>query len=230
MKHEINDEKLIEFGNFLKKLRFENGYTLEYLQNKTGINIADLNRIENASRKKINPFHLIALSNIYNINVLTFYEMIGYIDKEKINSFVEKEEIEKNISELFDEKSNLYAKIPLYSSVAAGAGKVVDEMPKSFIQVPMSGKDYRAAYVGGDSMEPTLSDGGIIIFDPDIEKLKNGEIGVFYLNGEYFVKRFYKGNGEIFLQSDNHIYMPILIKEHDDFKIWGKCTGTINEL
>ena len=52
MKNEIDDDKLIEFGNYLKKLRFENGYTLEFLQSKTNINIADLNRIENAGRKK----------------------------------------------------------------------------------------------------------------------------------------------------------------------------------
>ena len=53
MKFEINDEKLVKFGNFIKKLRFESNYTLEQLKRYTGINIADLNRLENDGRKKI---------------------------------------------------------------------------------------------------------------------------------------------------------------------------------
>ena len=51
MKFEINDEKLVKFGNFIKKLRFESNYTLEQLKRYTGINIADLNRLENDGRK-----------------------------------------------------------------------------------------------------------------------------------------------------------------------------------
>ncbi|RRD38790.1 helix-turn-helix domain-containing protein [Leptotrichia sp. OH3620_COT-345] len=230
MKFEVDDNKMLRFAEFLRNLRNEKKYTLEQIKKATGIGISDINQLENGMRKKINPFHLVALSNIYKINVLKFYEMLGYINKEKIDSYVEKEAIEKNVAEIFDEKSNMFEKIPLFSSVAAGAGKIVDEIPETYIQVPLSGKNFRAAYISGDSMEPTLVNGGIVVFDPHVEKLKNGDIGVFYLNGEYFVKRFYKGSQGVFLQSDNHIYMPMLVKEHDDFKIWGKCTGTINEL
>ena len=100
MKFEINDEKLVKFGNFIKKLRFENNYTLEQLKRYTGINIADLNRLENDGRKKINSFHLLALSNIYKINVLDLYYMIGYLEKEKIYNFLKNEMIEEKISEI----------------------------------------------------------------------------------------------------------------------------------
>nr|DAT83318.1 MAG TPA: Repressor protein CI [Caudoviricetes sp.] len=230
MKNEIDDDKLIEFGNYLKKLRFENGYTLEFLQSKTNINIADLNRIENASRKKINPFHLIALANIYKINVLKFYEMVGYVDKEVIDDYHEKEAIEKNIAEIFDDIRNDYAEIPLFSSVAAGAGSIVDEIPESYIKLPLKYRNLRAAFIHGDSMEPTLNDGGIVIFDPTkSENLKDGDIGIFFLNGDYFVKRFYRTKSEVVLQSDNHVYLPIVVKpQQDEFKIWGKFIGAIN--
>lgn len=189
MKNEIDDDKLIEFGNYLKKLRFENGYTLEFLQSKTNINIADLNRIENAGRKKINPFHLIALSKIYKINVLKFYEMIGYIDNEDLNDYHKKEAIEKNIAEIFDDIRNDYAEIPLFSSVAAGAGSIIDEIPESYIKLPLKYRNLRAAFIHGDSMEPTLNDGGIVIFDPTkSENLKDGDIGIFFSEWGLFCK------------------------------------------
>lgn len=230
MKHEIDDDKLIEFGNYLKKLRFENGLVYEDIKKLTGIAITILHQIENGGIKKINPFHLIALSNIYKINVLKFYEMIGYVDKEVIDDYHEKEAIEKNIAEIFDNIRNDYAEIPLFSSVAAGAGSIVDEIPESYIKLPLKYKYLRAAFIHGDSMEPTLNDGGIVIFDPTKnENLKDGDIGIFFLNGDYFVKRFYRTKSEVVLQSDNHVYLPIVVKpQEDDFKIWGKFVGAIN--
>ena len=230
MKHEIDDDKLIEFGNYLKKLRFENGLVYEDIKKLTGIAITILHQIENGGIKKINPFHLIALSNIYKINVLKFYEMIGYVDKEVIDDYHEKEAIEKNIAEIFDNIRNDYAEIPLFSSVAAGAGSIVDEIPESYIKLPLKYKNLRAAFIHGDSMEPTLNDGGIVIFDPTKnENLKDGDIGIFFLNGDYFVKRFYRTKSEVVLQSDNHVYLPIVVKpQEDDFKIWGKFVGAIN--
>ena len=230
MKHEIDDDKLIEFGNYLKKLRFENGLVYEDIKKLTGIAITILHQIENGGIKKINPFHLIALSNIYKINVLKFYEMIGYIDKEDLDDYHEKEAIEKNIAEIFDDIRNDYAEIPLFSSVAAGAGSIIDEIPESYIKLPLKYRNLRAAFIHGDSMEPTLNDGGIVIFDPTkSENLKDGDIGIFFLNGDYFVKRFYRTKSEVVLQSDNHVYLPIVVKpQQDEFKIWGKFIGAIN--
>lgn len=230
MKHEIDDDKLIEFGNYLKKLRFENGLVYEDIKKLTGIAITILHQIENGGIKKINPLHLIALANIYKINVLKFYEMVGYVDKEVLDDYHEKEAIEKNIAEIFDDIRNDYAEIPLFSSVAAGAGSIIDEIPESYIKLPLKYRNLRAAFIHGDSMEPTLNDGGIVIFDPTKnENLKDGDIGIFFLNGDYFVKRFYRTKSEVVLQSDNHVYLPIVVKpQQDEFKIWGKFIGAIN--
>ena len=230
MKYEIDDEKAIDFGVFLKNLRENSGYTLEDIERKTGITVSTVNHIENARKRKINPFHLIALSKIYKINVLKFYELIGYVDKEVLDDYHEKEAIKKNIAEIFDDIRNDYAEIPLFSSVAAGAGSIIDEIPESYIKLPLKYRNLRAAFIHGDSMEPTLNDGGIVIFDPTKnENLKDGDIGIFFLNGDYFVKRFYRTKSEVVLQSDNHIYLPIVVKpQQDEFKIWGKFIGAIN--
>ena len=39
-------------------------------------------------------------------------------------------------------------------------------------------------------MEPTFGDGSIIIFDPNVDKLKNKEIGIFQVNDEIYLKRY----------------------------------------
>lgn len=41
--------------------------------------------------------------------------MIGYIDKENLDDYHEKEAIERNIAEIFDDIRNDYAEIPLFS-------------------------------------------------------------------------------------------------------------------
>ena len=229
MKFEINDEKLVKFGNFIKKLRFENNYTLEQLKRYTGINIADLNRLENDGRKKINSFHLLALSNIYKINVLDLYYMIGYLEKEKIYNFLKNEMIEEKISEFVIDKYENRIKIPLYSSIKDYFNKDDNNIPDTFIQIPIDKcMNLISFYISNDNMEPTLNKSSIAIFEIGIKNLKNNDIGIFLYNGIYIINRFYNVNNEIILQSDNSSFQPIIIKGDNNFKILGKLKYNIN--
>lgn len=229
MKFEINDEKLVEFGNFLKKLRFEHNYTLDHLRKFTGINIADLNRLENAGRKKINPFHLLALSNIYKINVLNFYYMLGYVQRETVYSHVKTDMIEKKINDFFIEKYENNVKIPLYSSIKDIFNKDVDNIPDNFIQLPIKkNTNLVSFYVSEHNMEPTLNKNTIVIFDIGVKKLKNADIGIFFYNNNYFIKKIYRTKSEIILQNDNSDFLPIIVKDQDNFKILGKLKWIIN--
>lgn len=77
-----------------------------------------------------------------------------------------------------------------------------------------------ALRVSGDSMTPRFVDGQMI-FISGRETLGIGEIGVFALNGDAYVKRL--GRGE--LVSLNGKYAPIPIGEYDSFHIFGKAVG-----
>ena len=85
-----------------------------------------------------------------------------------------------------------------------------------------------ALRVSGDSMEPTLYNGDLIYVHRQIE-LMNGDIGVFFLNGNAYVKEYEKTEKGIQLISHNREkYSPIHLKENDDAKIYGKvvyCTS-----
>ena len=81
--------------------------------------------------------------------------------------------------------------------------------------------DCDAAFpVYGDSMEPDYLNGDILLVQstPTIEV---GEVGVFTLNGDGYVKEL--GEGE--LLSRNPEYDPIPIHESDSLQCWGRVIG-----
>jgi len=81
--------------------------------------------------------------------------------------------------------------------------------------------------VEGDSMEPTIRAGALLIVDRMAET-KDDDIVVARLGDEFLVKRLHlESDGSIWLQSENTAYPPIQILESVDFEVWGKVTHSI---
>ena len=78
--------------------------------------------------------------------------------------------------------------------------------------------------ITGDSMEPRYKDRQTVWVHQQ-GTLSDGEIGIFYLNGEVFCKKLHDGNGSPVLISINDKYSPITVKETDEFKIFGKVVN-----
>jgi len=113
--------------------------------------------------------------------------------------------------------------IKLYDiPVAAGAGIFLDSDSYEYFEADETvpdGADF-AVRVSGDSMKPRFVDGQII-FIKEQKTLEVGEVGIFDLNGDSFVKKL--GYGELI--SLNSLYKPIRIREYDSFYIFGKVIG-----
>ena len=78
--------------------------------------------------------------------------------------------------------------------------------------------------ITGDSMEPRYRDRQIVWVHQQ-STLNNGEIGVFCLNGEAFCKKLQdEGNGPVLI-SLNEAYAPRIVKENDDFRIFGRVVN-----
>lgn len=77
--------------------------------------------------------------------------------------------------------------------------------------------------VNGDSMEPAYKDGDIVFVHKQEESVRPGEIGVFTLNGEGYMKRL----GDHTLESLNPKYPPILVANYDDLRCVGKVLGKL---
>jgi SOS-response transcriptional repressor LexA len=129
---------------------------------------------------------------------------------------------------LFSETESTVAELPrryirLYDApVAAGAGAFLDSDAYDDFEVDMTvpeGADF-AVKVSGDSMEPRFVDGQIIFIKKQ-QTLEVGEVGIFELNGDSYVKKL--GHGEFI--SLNPLYKPIKIQEFDSVHIFGKVVG-----
>ena len=76
-------------------------------------------------------------------------------------------------------------------------------------------------HVSGDSMEPRYHNEELIWIE-QTEMLEDGEIGIFYLDGNAYVKKFQNNRKGTFLISLNKKYDPIPVTENSSFKIFGR--------
>jgi DNA polymerase V len=59
---------------------------------------------------------------------------------------------------------------------------------------------------------------------------KHNNIVIAQLNNEFTVKRLYRRGGVVKLVAENPIYPTRLIKEEDDFLVWGVVTFNLHKL
>ena len=89
-------------------------------------------------------------------------------------------------------------------------------------ETPLTSEADFALKIQGDSMKPKFSDGDIILIrtQPCVEI---GEIGIFILNNEGYVKKF-EGDR---LVSLNKKYSDIIFQEYDNICCKGKVLGKL---
>ena len=117
---------------------------------------------------------------------------------------------------------------PIYRDPAA-AGVPLDASPDwETVDFPAGDVPKEALFgvrIQGDSMEPAYKDGDIVFIHKQDEPVREGEIGVFSLNGEGYMKRL--GHKE--LESLNPKYPAIPIRQYDDLRCFGKVLGKLSK-
>lgn len=111
--------------------------------------------------------------------------------------------------------------------VSAGTGEFLSDDNKSVITISDTPLNRSASYVvqvSGDSMEPEYHDKDMLLVKEQ-ETVEVGEIGIFFLNGDGYVKKF----GADRLISLNEKYDDILLHEFDSFKCFGKVLGKVEK-
>lgn len=106
--------------------------------------------------------------------------------------------------------------------VSAGPGNYLEGNDYEMIEaddLTPDTADY-ALRVNGESMMPRFVDQQIV-FIREQPFLNEGEIGIFCLNNDAYLKKLGRGC----LISLNPEYDPIPIREHDEFKVFGKVVG-----
>lgn len=159
---------------------------------------------------KPNHNTIYSIAKVLNVNPAW---LLGIDDDEYAHTKPKKVELKeiKN-SELFlnpDLNLSDTVKIPVVSSIPASFNKtsnmIYDEYinyPKSLLQYSDYKQRYIAMTVEGYSMYPDLYPGDRILVDTKLE-LNNGDIGAFYFNDEYTVKRIYFEPNRIIFKPTN---------------------------
>ena len=113
--------------------------------------------------------------------------------------------------ELFDLPASAGTGVYLSSNYSA---------PISVLSTPESEQADYAVRISGDSMQPDFCDGDIALVE-SCEEVEVGEIGIFILDGESFIKEL----GDGCLISHNAKYSDIQLREYDTVTCRGRVLG-----
>lgn len=136
--------------------------------------------------------------------------------EKKIKKENEKTEISEEIA--------VYVTTLYHQPVSAGTGEIAAYDYSETIQLskmPPEGTSF-IVYVKGDSMEPLYHDGDKVFVRAQIE-IEPGQIGVFYMDGQMWIKQL----GEGVLLSRNPAYPPR--PTTDDVRCQGLVLGICDE-
>ena len=202
---------MYEIGRKIATFRKERKMSQTDLANALGITKQTIIKYE-AEKNSIPIDTLSQIAKIFNIPIESFFS-----DNNEYTN-----QIQENTN---------FRKIPIISNVSAGLGTFGIDDILDWLKLPVNiaKKADFATLIDGDSMEPKIEDGSLVLVRQN-SILDNGDIGIFYLNEEVFCKKFSKDpfTNIITLKSLNKDYKPITIKENDDFRVIGKVVGAFD--
>ncbi|MDR2795344.1 MAG: transcriptional repressor LexA [Spirochaetaceae bacterium] len=157
------------------------------------------------------------IADHFKITVKAAYDHVTALKKKQKLRMLDKSsrtmEIIGSVSDDNDDEQKCFKDIPILGKVAAGPRILSEENYLGSIRIHRSmlkkQRRYFALIVCGDSMTGAgVMDGDTVIIEKN-ETAKNGDIVVAMIDDGYTIKRFFKRNKSIKLQSENPAYYPI---------------------
>lgn len=118
--------------------------------------------------------------------------------------------------------------IPLLGSIAAGSPILAEQNIEDYFNLDKKIKADFCLRIKGDSMININIMDGDIDFIKKQEDLENGEVGAVLVEDSATLKRFYRMNGEVYLQSENPAYKPIVISS-GEVMVLGKMVASLRQ-
>lgn len=208
------------FTTRFKELRKSADFTQDELANKLGIVKSTVSMYETGKRQP--DFEkLEEIADLFNVNM---DYLLGRSDI--------KSAFDSNLStKKTNNKSGVW--IPVLGRVAAGIpiNMVTDIIDQEQITEEMAASgEYFALQIHGDSMEPKMSDGDVVIVRQQ-DDAESGEIVIATINGDDATcKRLRKYAEGIMLLSTNSAYEPIVFTNQDIEELPVKILGKVVEL
>ena len=230
--------------NLLKTKRLEKRLTLEQVGEIVGVGKSTVRKWENGMIENMGRDKIVALSKALDISPL---DILG-IDKpqesttkqilDSVFSKLEEPRQDKVVayakSELDDQNKVINMKDYTYdyydNAVSAGTGQYIGISQRETITLPVEFDADYVVPVYGDSMEPEYHDGDYIFIESTVN-LNDGEIGVFELYGDTYVKQLILEDDHACLHSFNEKYKDIKVDADagSDFRVLGRVVGRYSE-
>ena len=192
-------------GDYIKDLRVSRGYSQEQLDKLVGVQRAAVQKWECGAVQNLKRETMKRLSEVFNVPASSFVD-----DEQPLSKGV---------------------LIPVLGYVRAGVPiEAVEEILdyEEISQEQARTGEFFALKIKGDSMEPKISEGDVVIVRKQ-STVENGELAVVLVNGDdATVKKFYRSNNGIKLVSTNPKFDPFFL--HTDrgrlsscFCNWQSC-------
>jgi Predicted transcriptional regulator len=179
-----------------------------------------------------------ALNDEGKEKVLDYIRILGLTGEYNIKDAVAEPPAKTSKAHIISAKANILSdklknnpvktrELPLFLLAAsAGTGEFLDSAAHEMVIVGSEVPETASFGIrlNGNSMEPRYMDGQIVWVYRTAE-LFDGDIGIFYLDGQAYCKKLHKGRGYLELLSFNPAYKPIRIKESSDFRIFGRVVS-----
>ena len=196
----------MSIGSRIKNKRLENNMTLLEVANLLGVKEATVQRYESGNIQNLKQRTIARLAEILHT---TPAYLMGWEEPESKNS----------------------TWIPVLGKVAAGIPIDAVENIDDYEEVPQNmAKDYFALRIKGDSMEPRVKDGDVVIVKKQ-SYADTGDIAVVLVNGDSAtVKRIKKGPDGVMLIPNNTAYEPMYYSNDDIERLPVTILGKVVEL
>ncbi len=230
------------FGEKIKEARLAQNLNQEELAERIGSKYRSVSTWENGTAKpdyatlirlcevlKTSPNHLLGFDlsvdtpSIEEWAILHKYRDIDEIGKEAVSAVLDAE-----YRRVAKPKKARLLRLDFYNYPAsAGTGNFLETERPDEILVKECSEAEDADYVipiSGDSMEPTYHDGDKV-FVEKCDSVEIGEIGIFVVNGDAYIKEL----GNKCLISHNEAYKPIKLGSSDSIYCCGRVLGVVED-
>lgn len=197
-----------EVGKRISLKRKEKGLTLKELSNMVGVDSSTISRYEKGEIRKLKLPVIESIAYALNVNPAWIV-------------------LKSQNPEIPISKKSEINKIPLLGTIAAGTPILAEENIEDYFSIDNRIKADFALRIKGDSMLGAGIFPGDIVFIRKQDYLENGEIGAILVEDEATLKKFYKENNTIVLQSENDFYKPMIFT-NGNIKILGKLVAVLN--
>ena len=232
----------MDLAQKIRSLREDKEWTQGDLAEKSGVGKSSIQLYE-SGKGNITQLNLEKIASAFGVNVSYFLNdkmsnsLSISVHKSSPNMSISPEKSTKlqKMQMLINERENRLINLRFFPNVSAAAGYGANNDNESFKSIPVTAsflttilripaKQYDVINVLGNSMEPFLKDGDMVLVLPTHEA-SNGEIVIANLGGDLYVKKLLKDpiKKRIRLTSMNELYEDIVVEddELDQLKIVG---------